>query len=339
MEHFLAPEGVQRIDIPYLCEEEYDRGDFLDYPQRKKWSERDLEGYNDFGGRSSKEVEAFFQTWLFFGTLQSIFGRIGMEITTDDLTRSDPEGNKFITTEKLAGCIQAWMNHEGMREDRAKDQGQLAPAFQPTSIEKEDKKNRGTIIEAILRRVHFFTTRYCSAEGQEETTASKSKPSFWPMSPKLAMTTIAIGKPLFYVGCEVYGYARYAEPNWGSSPFLNDRLREAGWCIREIPTSTGPQAVDCDYYFGSVCSPRGDLDHSECTKVICKAKNVARAPYETKHIPGCEDVRQDFIPAPENIKDIVRNGGIPIMRWENGKLICYEFDPDSRTRYIAISHV
>jgi hypothetical protein len=222
MEHFLAPEDVVPIDIPYLCEEEYDRGDFLGYPHRKKWSGRDLEGYNDFGGRSAKEVEAFFQTWLFFGTLQSIFGLIGIVIATDDLTRSDPEGNKFITTEKLAGYIQAWMNHEGMREDREKDNGKLAPNFQPGSIGKKDKGNRGATIEMILHRVHFFAARYCSVEGQEEAIASKRKPSFWPMSPKVAMTIPAIGWPLFFTATEVYGYPRYAVLDWGSNPFLND---------------------------------------------------------------------------------------------------------------------
>jgi hypothetical protein len=339
MEHFLAPEGTSSIDIPYLCEEEYDGGEFILYPQRKGWSVEDLKGSNDFGGRSPKEVEAFFQTWLFFGTLQTIFGLVEIEITAGDFIRSDSGGNKFITTEKLAGFIQAWMNHEGMRGDRSEDNAKLAPNFQANSIDENDKYDRGGIVEMILRHVHFFATRYCSVEGQEETIASKENPSFWPMSPKVAMIILAIGNPLFSTATAIYGYARYAQPNWGSSAFLNDRLREAGWCIREIPTFTGPQAVDCDYYFGSVRSPRSDLDHSECTKIICKAKNVDVATYETKHVPGCKDIGQDFIPAPDNMKEIVRKGGIPIMRWKNGKLICYEFEPGSKTRYVAISHV
>jgi hypothetical protein len=331
MDHLLAPDGTAPIDVPYLCKEEYDGGDFMTYPQRKNWTDDELDGSNSFGGRSPEEVESFFQTWLYFGTLLSIFGPIGRPIATADFLRLNGRGEKLITTAKFPDFIQAWMNREGMRSDV--DTKTLAPKFKSRLLRTEEKDMRGKIVEQILRRVHYFATKFCSTEGRENEVAAGRQPSFWPISPKVGMAILAIGDPLFHVATEIYGYARYATPDWGSSPFLNERLKAAGWCVRDVPTFNG--AIDCDYYFGSVTSPRANLDHSECTRIVCKAKNVNVAEYVTKHVPGCTDSSQPFIPAPDNVADIVREGGIPILKWKDGILSCYPYDPKIMTRYVV----
>jgi hypothetical protein len=337
MEHFLAPENTYPIEIPYVCKEEYDGLPFLGYPTRKKWREEELNGTKFFGGRSQHEVEAFFQTWLYFGVLFSIFKLVEVPVSTGDFIRTNASKRKLITTEKLPGFIQAWMNREGM--DNVSDNEKLAPELNVDYKWLKDKRERGENIYAILKRLHFFAYKYCSAEGQAEETQTHRQPQFWPISTRIGMSILSIGEPLYRVTIGIYGHDDRFRLDWGSSIYLNERLKNAGWCARDIPTFREPNAIDCDYYFGSITSPRAALDHTECTNFICKARNVDVAEYVTVHAPVCNDLGQPFIYAPPNVYDIVRKGGIPIMRWKDGKLTCYEYDPKAMTRYVAISHV
>lgn len=338
MEHLLAPEGTALIEVPYTCKEEYDAGPFQEYPTRKNWKEEELNGFKFFGKRPQADVEAFFQTWLFFGVIISIFDMVCVVVTTKDFIRMNASKEKYITTRKFPELIQAWMDREGMHDPT--DNAKLAPEYKPTAEWLKDREKRGKEIEAILRRLHYFAFRFCSAEGQADQIALGKQPQFWPISTRVGMSILSIGGPLLRVAAEIYGYDLRSLPNWGSSPFLNERLKNAGWCVRDIPTFREPNSIDSDYYFGSVTSPRATLDHSECTKIACKATNVDVAHYKTIHAASkCEDVDKPFIQTPDNMYDIVRNGGIPIMRFKDGELTCVEYDPVARTRYVAISHV
>ena len=63
------------------------------YPDRKGWSSSELMGKKDFGGRSQNEVQSFFQTWLYFGLIISIFKiGLGVEFRTQDFLRESPAG-------------------------------------------------------------------------------------------------------------------------------------------------------------------------------------------------------------------------------------------------------
>jgi hypothetical protein len=120
MEHFASPEGTEPIDVPHVGTEDYDGSDFFGYPQRKGWSQNQLMGDQNFGNSSSKEVEAFFQTWLYFGCSISVFGLVGIEVKTCDFVQETEKGEKIITTKLLSGFIQDWMNREGMHNENYK---------------------------------------------------------------------------------------------------------------------------------------------------------------------------------------------------------------------------
>lgn len=84
MEHLPLPEGVAPIFVPYITEEEYDRGDFVSYPARKGWDfspwvigfHWGIDPLNMIrwlpDGKSMDDLAAFLQTWLFFGRLSSV---------------------------------------------------------------------------------------------------------------------------------------------------------------------------------------------------------------------------------------------------------------------------
>lgn len=337
MEHFIAPQGAEIIEVPYVGTEDYDGGDFMTYPSRKGWSEDDLMGLDSFGGRleAHEEVEAFFQTWLYFGCLISVFELVGIKLKTGDFIRVTEREDRVISTSKLPGIIQDWMNREGMTDKSYKE---LATAHIPELVDKSAKLKRGQMIETTLLRVLFFVNMYCSHEAQERAKNFGTEPSFWPVSPKIAMSIMAIGVPLLHVATGVYGYPAYKKPRWGSSSYLNERLAKVGWCIREIPMFGEMASVDCDYYFGSYPSPRKQLDHKKCTKVVCCAKNVDVESYRTKHVTvvcNCRPMRS----ALKKIRAIVKKGGIPIISWRGRKLVAVEYDKKSNNKYVAISHV
>ena len=334
MEHFASAEGTETIDVPHVGTEDYDGYDFLGYPQRKGWSRNQLMGDQNFGNKKPEEVEAFFQTWLYFGCLISVFGLAGIEVKTCDFVRETEKGEKIITTKLLPRFIQDWMNREGMHDDRYRT---LAPDHFREKLDESGKRDRGPIVEKILRRVLFFVERYCNQKAHDEAETIGTKPPFWPMSPKIAMSIMAIGKPLMHVAVEIYGYPRYQEPGWGSSPFLNERLVRAGWCVGEVPLFGKRAAIDCDYYFGAYSSPRKQLDHENCTKAGCRARITDVTVYRTKHASPCRDCR--FIDAPGEVVEIVKQECIPIVSWKDGELTVAKYDKESKSKYVAISHV
>lgn len=108
MDHYLAPEGTERIDVPYVGSEEYDGQDFFTYPDRKGWTRDELKGDQKFGNRSPEEAEAFFQTWLFFGGAISVFKIVDITLMPESFLRRTPKTQTYITTEVLRHAIQQW---------------------------------------------------------------------------------------------------------------------------------------------------------------------------------------------------------------------------------------
>ncbi len=165
MEHLISPANTEPILVPYLETEEYDGGDFLTYPARKGWSAADLEGIAHFGGRSERDVERFFQTWLYFGSLISVFGLAGITVTPNDFIKTISDDTRVINTDKFEELVGQWINKEGMNDP---NYAYLAPNHTPGTIDKKAKKQRGDAIRAVLDRVLEFVNRYCNAVAQEK---------------------------------------------------------------------------------------------------------------------------------------------------------------------------
>jgi hypothetical protein len=83
MQHLVTlQKGSQPIVVPYLCTEDYDFEGFSMYPHRREWNKEVIIATGNFGQRSRREVQAFFQTWLYFGLLGEVF-RIGLGVNID----------------------------------------------------------------------------------------------------------------------------------------------------------------------------------------------------------------------------------------------------------------
>jgi len=95
MEH-LPPvvSPYEPISVPFIAEE-YDGGDFTEYPSRRGLNLHRLT-QGDFQNLSPDQVASFLQTWLYFGLLRGI---LGVSIKTEDFVRVDEAGKKWLKTD------------------------------------------------------------------------------------------------------------------------------------------------------------------------------------------------------------------------------------------------
>lgn len=112
MDHLPTLQEAEPIDIPYLCAETYDFNGFSEYPQRKGWNKTLFYETGHCGGRSHEEVEEFFQTWLYFGTLCEVFLVSGIRGDLGRFIRNGENGERFVTTEYLRTYIKGWKEEE-----------------------------------------------------------------------------------------------------------------------------------------------------------------------------------------------------------------------------------
>lgn len=113
MDHLIRPHETNSIDIPCVCDLLYDDGVFEEFPKRKGWRKIDWDTSRDFGGRSADEVESHFQSWLFFGTIHSIFTITGIPIDVQDFVRTNEQQVRVLSTEKLPLLLQQWVDQMG----------------------------------------------------------------------------------------------------------------------------------------------------------------------------------------------------------------------------------
>jgi len=101
-------------------------------------------------------------------------------------------------------------------DDKEGLRGDVDKVFTPRYLARLIRPGRDKCwrdIEAILRRVSHFDNLYYNVEGQQKAISEGTQPPFWSLSPKIAMTFIAIGVPMVHVATEIYGYGRYASLN------------------------------------------------------------------------------------------------------------------------------
>lgn len=322
MDHLQIPEGADHVKLPYLGREEFDGGEFCDYPQRKNWTRAELLGENDYGGRTKEEVNALFQTWLFFGCLITVFRSVGVEVQTADFIRTTEDGSKYITTKMLPEFVQRWRT--GPRKGGTwANTKRLETAHLNSYLGRKIHSPVKSILEDHCR----YMARYCGDAGV--------------LSPEVAIAIVILQWTLSYWENGI-NHSGWRLPDTFTVPekarmFLRDRLLNAGWCLSEAAWLMREMHIDGQYYVGCLPSPRYEDDHSHCDAENQKC-GYSNSDWEYKTRHTSDDCECRFEQAPDNTLDIIRSGGIPIMLWVNGKLRAVKFD-SAKMRYVAISHV
>ena len=122
MEHLLRPTSVPLpppANIPYICQNEYDGGPFLTYPDRigKSYAVPNpgfkpaylpYWQHEQHNPTPKQELESFFQTWLFFGLVNEVLGEV---CSQNDFIRviNDEKSSKDITTTQLLFAVDRWV--------------------------------------------------------------------------------------------------------------------------------------------------------------------------------------------------------------------------------------
>ena len=108
---------------------------------------------------------------------------------------------------------------------------------------------------------------------------------------------------------------------WGLTPIAISRMKENGWCPRDIAV-TAQFLTDTSMYCASYIQRNSggkDQDHSKCNEVACEVNQVDEATYKTKHREencGCE---MWSVPI-EQLQQIIRDNKVPWIDMKPAKL-------------------
>ncbi|KAL6719422.1 hypothetical protein ACLMJK_003662 [Lecanora helva] len=339
MEHLPCFKESERVDIPYLGTEEYDNGDFLTYPERQNWDKKKIFRERDFSGKDPVEVEAFFQTWLYFGLLICVFRVVGVKVKTTDFLRTE-NGKTFVSTERLPEYLLDWTNRENIAliRFRGRDPSE--------AIQRNGKTTQWPVIREMLAEVHQYVNRYCNEQGQRWSKEMHLGDKFFvqPISPEVSLSIIATANALSRAATTIYGVS-FADLrlNWGTSALLTERLSAKRLCPKDISWLTYEKDRNIDLQYAVTCNPysRAGVDHTECTELVCCQDRVDLGTYSTRHVDA--QCNCTMMGVPQEFLSIIEEGEIPIVTFRGGpdgcrrELRVTRHQPNAR--YVAISHV
>jgi hypothetical protein len=352
MDHYVLPPDVDPyIVVPCKCSAElpYDGGDFFTFPARSGWTDDQVRGSDEFGGRNPLEIESFFQSWLYFGTLTEVSKLLGLPITIEDfITRENNDAETVITTKGLPLLFQGWSDR--LREATKCDcRATTYEWFHPLKKNCSDDspcpkaglkarhitafKSALKIIEVVRDLIHHF----CWKPGAVVTELT------WPVSPEITLSIRVLASTLVDAIGDIthlsFGFLG------GGTTLLEQRLADKNWCPLRIIMAVG-LSVDGLYYIAA--NPEEAVhDHQLCHTAQCVAEDVDEAQYTTKHVTdNCKCAFQS--PPEQELLRVIKDGGTPLLRWTSvpdGKgyrlIVCKNLSetPQSQSQYIAISHV
>ena len=209
MDHHLIPKNAtaDEIKVPYVCTEPYDGESFLTYPERKgkPWmlaSDGFLtpQIHESFYPTPTKEQEAFFQTWMFFGLLHAILGPI---FDARDFIQNDGDTQSMTTTKLMAKLGQSW---DRLQQSDTKDQ-----------VEKLSYLSK--CLQLINQNLPFTRDDFD-----------------WQIAMSIASVCELISEALNNLGNKIEVEAPRILPRPFPPDEIKSQMLRAGWCPSEIVT-------------------------------------------------------------------------------------------------------
>ena len=318
MDHLPSPDDPHRpVRVPYLIGDDLPdqfHGRWTDFPEHKGFDKKDILKEGDFnrnGETNEVEINRFFQAWLFFGLIREI---LGPEVTLTAFIANDHDGSRIITTGSLPDILRDW-------ETRVSH----------TPMSEQQKKQRVTAMDQCLFEAQSFIASCLVAGGAHQARC--------PVRPDIGLSIIALAIELEWAKSALFRGTHFL---FGSSPWVNERLRDLGWCPSDVAT-LGSRLQDSTMYFASLLGPRrSQREHGNCSPRKCKALDIQRATYETKHV--VTDCTCRFLPQNEKpVCEILLANQIPLAIFTKGHSStepCLKFVSSTHeTSYVAFSHV
>lgn len=258
MDHLAIPNQSLHspVDVPYLCTEDYDGGEWVTYPHRNGIDDIQLEQPGCWNGKLG-----ILQNWLYFGLLKAFFGQA---LQTTEFLKKCRNGQRRVNTLRLPYWLQRWEGMFYQQPPQIQNRLEAQVDFQLdtwfsafNSVLLDDEVGR-----VILFSIAVLHEAFCNT---------------W--------ANIHRSKSLKRIQFRNY----LAKSDILSFPW--SRMISDGWCkhevelLRVLPPSTS-------YYMSLADRPGPDINHTACTKAKCNAYGAPT----TKHLDGgcnCELIYAD----------------------------------------------
>jgi hypothetical protein len=313
--------------VPYVADEEYDGLDFADYPTRKGFDiDSLLKG--DFKNKSSDEIAAFLQTWLYFGFIHEIF-RVKLDPYL--ISKVDAQGKKWITTEKLPGIFK--LARPLIEKEKQ------SPEYTPEYVQKRNER----ITKAMKLSLHMW-------EGFQKLGQKNPIPPEAGLAIQILAITLQVGLTEILGGKA--GEEGYLDVPWerddghwrlSRNEWLEKRMIGQGWCPVILEQTRQSFNIVGVYYCSLLGPPGRKLDHSKCKKdePDCEAMKNFETEHGTHVVEGC--TCEFLIVDSSKLGEIIAKDGIPVLRLsqEDGKpmLEVVASGSEEELEYTAMSHV
>ena len=334
MDHLPLPKNPIRLDfeIPYICTIEYDGQDFVSFPQRHGYT------YNDQGyllGRDGPyDLCALYQTWLYLGLMQEIFG---FHINPNDFVRTGHDGtSKIIDSTVLRSLIPiwktSWLKERETNHERLLPSCLLLAVSQCALLDNIDTINlmRPAPWVEVLVSIRVLLATIISSEppfmgNEPHLLSARTKSShFWTRSASITI----------------------ADPDNPTCAVISSQMHRNGWCPLRTRYTLARVTYDVAYYLA--CLPFTGLrrgNHEKClSQHTCIGDSIDDSKItRPQHMEFCHGTCLEIEPRMDQVASILDAGGIPLFvcsrkqKSDSWDVTVEAAGPNSR--YIAVSHV
>lgn len=273
------------------------------------------------------QFTAFVQRWLYFEVLREILGHLP-EFDLRDFIREDKGGEpkQWITTEKLPGYLERWLEHE----------------------KQHPNKQRQLQTQLVLDRSRSWVSQYCAVVDRSETPR-------WPIDEKVALSIMVLGETLTSgtirfqrkTQFEFRGWVNHEDsfPGWGCSSVILKQFEKNNVCPHKVFMLRGRlQNNTIALLFASRLLPTDSpgVLHDKCDAKGCKpARSYHQlGGYRKTHHTRCNRRQCKPIgPDTHKLSRIIDKDQIPLLQYNQAKGAVEVIKKTSKTRYVVFSHV
>lgn len=315
--------------VPYVCDEQYDGGDWLTYPIRAGWPQVVPSAeYPDYTfselmhPSDDQALERFLQTWIFFGLLYKVLNEHEL-FDAQEYVAEDAEG-LYLHTRILLDRLSRW---------------------QHLVIAWPEKDRIALYNETSQCLDRAWDTMVIFISPQAEFKQTHPHPGFHPAI-KAALAALcdtlseAIDQGLRLPGKKYYRTKAWATIGWLDAQEITMRLH--GWCPSEIShTRSTYNPLSAKMYLQHLRKPHIDSSHTGCDAVECMDLQINQAAYQPKHTAaGCEC--ECIGPRLDQIVRCLEGESFPVLRLRGDQITNVAIETVQcglDTPYVALSHV
>lgn len=333
MEHLPKPTGQAKSlfpAIPYLCQDRYDEGPFLDYPQRAGLPVSEVDptirlsptlssaSQKLLAAMPPAELQSFLQNWLFFGLLREVLGDLYRheDFVTTLLNGENEE--TVITTADLLSQLKDW------ETKITQDEGSSRSVYEHVA-KCLTLTYACLVIEypALDNDLKFHLASVAEVLGYA---ASKACKVAWTDDPRRSLIPRDWGRTI-------------------SEQFRKSVLLERSNCCPSqvqmlIQAFGSPQALA--FVAGCFHEDGVQSHHGSCDGNKCQAGDSVTSGQLTRHVSdscGCEFLQVDE----DLLADCLKKGCLPLLRLKedtsSDKMTIEVVASTESTSYVALSHV